>query len=103
MAKPPVDEDAHFRIDELERKMAAVPNSDHIAGVVSGAVNAKIEEMRKDIAEFKAGVEGRVQSANELTLALKELVETLKTPVERTSTVHLPSGPVSLTTHEHRH
>ena len=80
------DEEAHKRIDELEKTLAELPEKllavvmPHILSAIPRPVN--LEEL--------------------LATALRELVIALRAPTVRTGTVELPSGPVTLTTTEMR-
>lgn len=105
----PIDEEAHFRIDEMERRMASVPSTEHIAGIAGGAVSVMLEEIRRELGELRAEKSEDVKADRELTRSnqelvgkIGELIEAMKAPKVRTSTVNLPSGPVTMTTKESR-
>lgn len=98
MAKPPVDEEAHFRIDDIERKLQDVPSSEHIASIVGGAVGVMLEQVKRELAQMVAGNRQDVKADRELIDAVRELIECMKAPKARTITAHMPSGPVRITT-----
>jgi hypothetical protein len=43
-----------------------------------------------------------VRTDREVATAIRELVQTLRAPVQRTCTLHLSTGPVTVTVHEQR-
>src|SRR5277367_427382 len=109
--KRPVDEEAHFRIDEIERKLAEVPSADHIAGVAGGAASVLMAELKRDIADIRAEMlkdraprdedialdreviesnKGTQAACQEVCMCLKELIQEMRKPRELTA--QLPSG-----------
>jgi hypothetical protein len=108
MAKP-IDEEAHFRIDEIERKIASVPSTEHIAGIAGGAVSVMLSEIKRELAEIKtrqaediALDREVIQSNLDLRAAMKELCENLCKPTTREISAQLPSGRVTMTVNETR-
>ena len=109
--KDPV-ESAHFRIDEHERQIGSMKETLSpvaIAAMVRGALaeqqlslEAKLERIiaaqAKDMETDKAVV-GKI---TELCEELKALTVALLSPMTRTSTINLPSGPVTMTVKEQR-
>jgi hypothetical protein len=107
--KKPVDEEAHWRIDEIERSLSSVPSTDMITGIASGVAGLAIQEIKRDIAEIKAKQESDVEldrqvvESNRLTQeCIRELIEQLKKPTSREITAQLPSGPVTMLVQETR-
>jgi hypothetical protein len=87
-------EQAHFRIDALARENAELKRQvsvEHITGVAHGAA---------------ADYADRLQVGNSAVVAkielLIEAIHLLLGPTVRTSTINLPSGPVTMTTDERR-
>jgi hypothetical protein len=115
MAKP-VDEEAHFRIDEMERKLAAMPTTDGISGIAAGAAAVTLSQIKAELSAIKMRQEAdialdrevvesnlQVQRSNlELCAALKELCQHLCKPTVREISAQLPSGPVRMTVNETR-
>lgn len=52
MAKS-IDEEAHFRIDELERKIAELPTLEHISGVAAGAAAVTLAQIKAELETIK--------------------------------------------------
>ena len=107
--KPPLDEEAHFRIDEIERKLAAVPSVEHIAGIAGGAVSVMLEQIRAKLIEMESTSAADVKADREIIETnrdlhgkIGELIETLRRPTKRTVEIMLPSGPATMTIHETR-
>lgn len=64
--KPPVDEDAHFRIDDIERKLVPIEagmKPEVVAALVHGIV---------------AALDSRDSPTRELITTLKELIDVMK-------------------------
>lgn len=108
MAKP-VDEEAHFRIDEMERSIAALPTTEVIAGIATGASAATVQQLKAEIAQIKSRQEEDIaldreviQSNVELRASIKELIECMGKPTTREINAQLPSGPVRMTVSERR-
>jgi hypothetical protein len=115
MAKP-IDEEAHFRIDELERKLTTMPTTEGIAGVAAGAAAVTLAQIKAELETIKTRQEADialdreviqsnldVQRSNvELCAALKELCEHLCKPTTREISAQLPSGRVTMTVNETR-
>ena len=108
-----VDEEAHFRIDEIERQQAEFAEAidpNLIAGVVRGAVAAMHADTESKVSGMmQAQTERLLEAVNkdaaldrEVIASIRELIDTLKQPVTRTTTINLPSGPVTMTLHEKR-
>ncbi|HUP06808.1 MAG TPA: hypothetical protein VMU47_06645 [Caldimonas sp.] len=102
----PVDEEAHFRLDEHERKLEAV-KPETLAAMLQGAVEALharhqvdlerlIAAQREDIDTDRKVIEKLEALADRIT----ELVEALSRPKTRTATVQLPSGPATINVRE---
>jgi hypothetical protein len=96
MAKP-IDEEAHFRIDEMERKFASIPPMESIQAAFTGMLAMALEEMKRVVEKPKG------QDLSEVTARLDKLCALLCEPKSRTVTANLPSGPVSMTIDEIRH
>jgi hypothetical protein len=102
MPKKPIDEEAHFRIDEQERKLAAMPTMDGISSMVTGMLAMCLEEIKREIGKGVSATRADASADKELTGAVRELIDVLKAPkAARTITAHLPSGPVKVTTEVH--
>lgn len=115
MAKP-VDEEAHFRIDELERRLAELPTTEHISGVAAGAAAVTLAQIKAELETIKTRqkedidldrelIESNLQaqrSNQDLCAALKELCEHLRKPTTREISAQLPSGRVTMTVNETR-
>ena len=107
--KKPVDEEAHWRIDEIERRLTEVPSTEGIAGIAGGAVSVMLSEIRRELAEIKSkqtadvDLDRQVVESNRLTQeCIRELIEQLKKPTSREITAQLPSGPVTMRVQETR-
>jgi hypothetical protein len=112
----PADEEAHFRIDEHERRLSGIESAlkpEVVSALVHGAMaalagemqnnlNSQMQQLVKVVREDVATDKGVIEEVRKLVGAVGELVRVLKAPVTRTSTVHLPSGPVSMTATERR-
>jgi hypothetical protein len=61
-----------------------------------------LQEFRRELDSFRTFATASEQANRELVTAVRALVKTLNTPTKRSSTVELPSGPVTMTTEEHR-
>lgn len=105
MAKP-IDEEAHFRIDELERQIAGMPTTESISGIAAGAAAVTMSQIKADIAairgsqdadssQLKALIESMVSGMN-------ALCEQLAKPTTREISAQLPSGPVTMRVSERR-
>lgn len=115
MAKP-VDEEAHFRIDEMERTLAGMPTTQSIAGIAAGAaavhstqIEARIEKINlrqdEDIALDREVIQSNLavlESNRSLCAAIEKLCEHLCKPTTREISAQLPSGPVRMTVSETR-
>jgi hypothetical protein len=95
-------EDVHFRLDELHRMLAAQPSTDHIAGIAAGVTAAALERIEAQLVAMKTATDEDVRTDREIIQSVRDLIEQLKKPVTRTTTVNLPSGPVTMTTTEKR-
>lgn len=103
--KGPADPDAHFRLDEHERLLSELGKNlspEVVAGVVHGAVSALHVTMQADTEKLLKAVREDMQTDRDVVAAVRELITVLKTPVTRTTTLQLPSGPVTVTTTETR-
>ena len=83
--------EAHFRIDEQERRLAAMPDSAAQLGQLLNAFE-KVLQLHVEL----------LQSTQALMKSNQTVIDAIKAPATRTSTVNLPSGPVTMTTHETR-
>ena len=112
MAKP-LDEEAHFRIDEMERKFASIPPMESIQAAFTGMLAMALEEMRRvvekrNVPESSAVIEdvqadkALTDAVREQTQAVRELIECMSKPTMREVTAHLPSGPVTMRVNETR-
>ena len=95
-------EEVHFRLDELHRMFASQPTADHIAGIASGVCAAALERIQMQLMQMQAATDEDVKTDREIIQSVRELIEQMKKPVTRTTTVNLPSGPVTMTTTEKR-
>jgi hypothetical protein len=108
-------EEAHWRLDEHERKLEEV-KPEKLAAMLQGAVEALharhqvdterlISSVKEDVESDRAVVKKldalTVQLA-ELCRDLKALVAALSRPTVRSATVDLPSGRATMTVHEKR-
>jgi hypothetical protein len=87
-------EQAHFRIDELVRENAELKRQvsvEHIAGVAHGAAADYLDRN-------KVGNTALIAKMEELIATMQMLLE----PTTRTSTINLPSGPVTMVVNERR-
>lgn len=119
--KPPVDEEAHFRIDEHERRLEDISKvGDSIPDLVNGGVAAlaaalkteflreiqEIKDLREqDIETDKAVVESNkaiVTKLDSLCGKIDRLCDALLAPTTRTATLDLPSGAATMTVRESR-
>lgn len=108
------DEEAHSRIDELTRKLEAIPAINHPRpapgprnnrlGDVDEEAHWRIDELERTLAAIpeRIKLEELLTANAELLGAIRELVEVLRAPTVRTGTMNLPSGMVSVTTREQR-
>lgn len=97
--------DPHWRIDEQERRLGAIEEAltpEMVAAVVAGAVAALKAQMQTETQALLKAVTQDRAGDGELIAAVKELVQTLRAPITRVSTINLPSGPVSMTVNESR-
>jgi hypothetical protein len=110
--KDPMEE-AHFRMDDHERRMGALEEAtkpEHVAAVVGGAaaavhgsMQAKFDSllatMREDVktdAEVSKGIKDLIASNSEVVGAIKELIQAMSASRTRTVTAHLPTGPLKI-------
>lgn len=105
--KPKVDpvEEAHFRLDEHERKLDAIGKAltpETVAALVHGAVAAVEVSMKARFDELLEALHEDSKSDREVVGALRELIETLRMPTTRTAHLDLPSGPATMTVRESR-
>jgi hypothetical protein len=98
MARP-IDEEAHFRIDEMERKFASIPPMESIQAAFTGMLAMALEEMKRVVEKGQP----KDQDLSEVTARLDKLCALMCEPKSRTVTANLPSGPVSMTIDEIRH
>jgi len=108
-AKKPIDAEAHWLINEMERKIAGMPTTEGIAGIAAGAaavtlaqIKAELETIKTRQAEDIALDREVIQSNLELRAAMKELCESLCKPTVREISAQLPSGRVTMTVNETR-
>lgn len=104
-ARRDASEDLHFRLDEHERVLDQIGQAikpECIAAVVQGAVAALHASMQAQTEKLLSAVREDVQTDKDVVAAVCELIETMKRPVRRTTTLNLPSGPVTVTTEESR-
>jgi hypothetical protein len=120
-------EELHFRLDEIERTLAAVPSTEHITGIAGGAVSVMLTEIKREIAEIRtemlkdrapreedialdrqviesnrAAIDAStasIETSRQVCMCLKELVEQMRRPRELTA--QLPSGLVTITSRQH--
>jgi hypothetical protein len=98
-------EQAHFRIDDIERSLTSVHAAikpEVIAALVQGVVSTLEIKMQGETERLLKAVREDVTTDQEIIKELRELVAVLKAPITRTSTIELPTGPVSMTVTEHR-
>lgn len=101
----PVDEEAHFRIDEQARRLQQLEQAtspEVVAAIVTGVVTAVQAQMRSEGERIMKAVNAGSEGERAVVAALRELIDTLRTPVERTSTINLPSGQVTMKIDERR-
>jgi hypothetical protein len=99
--KKPIDEEAHWRIDEHERRLSEIPSLEHIQAAFTGMLSMCMEEIKREIGKSVSATKVDSTADKELTTAVKELIELLKAPRKRTLTANLPSGPITVTTDVH--
>lgn len=98
-------ENLHFRLDEHERVLDQIGQAikpECIAALVQGAVAALHSSMQAETEKLLKAVREDVQTDKDVVAAVKELVECLRRPVTRVTTLDLPSGPVTIRTTESR-
>ncbi len=74
-------EDAHFRIDEHERRLAALEegqNPAHVSGLVTGAMHALHGSMERELQKVLANQAADVEADRAVAKALLALVEELR-------------------------
>jgi hypothetical protein len=111
MKKDPI-EDAHFRIDEHERKLESIGKAltpETVAALVQGAVaalqattDAKLERILTAQTDDAAADKEVAAKISALIGKIDELIATLRSPITRTATISLPSGPANMTVRESR-
>lgn len=105
MAKP-VDEEAHFRIDELERKIASMPTTESISGIAAGAAAVTMSQIKADIAAIRTSQDDNASQLREviqsMVTSVNLLCEQLAKPTTREISAQLPSGPVTMRVSERR-
>lgn len=105
MAKP-IDEEAHFRIDELERKIAGMPTTESISGIAAGAAAVTMSQIKADIAAIRTSQDDNASQLREviqsMVTSVNLLCEQLAKPTVREISAQLPSGPVRMTVSETR-
>jgi hypothetical protein len=71
-------EDAHFRIDEMERRLASMPSEDHIAGIATGVAHAAGQGMLEHIRKLTEAQDQDVKTDREVIEGLRDLIAELK-------------------------
>lgn len=114
MKKPDPIEEAHFRIDEHERKLSeigkiaeGIPALIHggVATLQAGMDAAMDSKLAKLIAAQAQDVEtdrAVVERLDRLIEKISALIEVMRAPTTRAATINLPSGPVTMTVREAR-
>jgi signal transduction histidine kinase len=107
MATKPVDEEAHFRIDDLTRQLT---DRDSAAEAVMEALQMVHAQVQKDIEDLREVVK-EVQRMNDirqfgaafmkLAASLETISQSMATPKSRSGVVKLPSGDVTMHIQEH--
>jgi len=95
--------DAHFRLDESERRLDTLEKTiapEMLAELVKRAAQIMFDGMKMEQAKLLTAVREDTETDRAVVQAIRELIEELRRPKERRSTVQLPSGEVSVTTHE---
>jgi uncharacterized protein (DUF342 family) len=115
--RAPLDEEAHFRIDEHEREIQGIKRAHgEIPAMVRGGVEALHASFESQIGKLIASqkedvdtdrevvekLEDLTERIAELCADIKALVKVLQAPTTRTATLQLPSGPASMTVKESR-
>lgn len=105
-------DDAHMRIDEIDRVLMAVRDAikpEVLAALLAAAMGTVDIQRRCDKEEILAAItrdlaaDAKVAESNaELITWVRELVKVMCMPVTRTSRINLPTGPVELTVRETR-
>jgi|SRR5271170_1314640 len=101
--KPDPLEEAHFRIDEHERRLADLDKArEEMPAHVQGGIAALHAAFKAEIGQLVIEQRKDVESDHAVVAKLDELIATLNKPVTRTCTINLPSGPVTMTVREER-
>jgi hypothetical protein len=112
MAKP-IDEEAHFRIDEIERTIAAakssIPSTEVVAGIAMGVGAAAVSKAESQITALEKKIDGIAESnrlmhqaVQMMCAAMQSMCESLCKPTTREISAQLPSGRVTMTVNETR-
>jgi hypothetical protein len=77
------------------------------AAVVHETVKHQVHEsistsLQKETERLLVAMQEDVQTDREIVVAIRELVQALRAPIQRTCTLHLSTGPVAITVHEQR-
>ena len=115
LRKPPVDEEAHFRIDENERSIDGLRKSaspEAIVGTVNGAIASLMQKIAEDVKADKEVIErleefirsqvDRDKKIEQLITVITELIVVLTKPATRTGGMETKEGPVKVTVTEKR-
>lgn len=114
--KAPVDAEAHFRIDEQERRLSEIGKAtspEAIQALISGvqaalqaSSRADVEELRRQVMASQSDSKAMLQvvdllgsflaKQDALNSKMDQLLSTLSSPREREVTAHLPSGPITM-------
>jgi hypothetical protein len=107
-------EDAHFRIDEHERKFAGLQDmASKIPGMVEGGVGVMraslksefMEALAKDVETDTRVIERLdklIETNEKLAVELRAVAMALGRECTRESVINLPSGPVTMTVRERK-
>lgn len=98
-------EDAHGRMDDQDKRLQKIEagmTPEVVTGIVQGAMAVLQSALQADNTRLMKKLTEDVEADRDLVQAVRELIDVLKTPVTRTSTINLPSGPVTLITKEGR-
>ena len=107
--KKPMDEEAHWRIDEIERRLTEVPSTEVISGIAAGASAVTMHQLEARLKAIEAKQDEDmaldrqvIESNQKLAQALTAMCEQMCKPTTREITAQLPSGPVTMRVQETR-
>jgi hypothetical protein len=97
-------EQVHFRIDDLCRDLVTVKRlltPEHLVGAVRGVIAEYVSNLPRDgNLTLIARIDNLIAKQDDLIAKQTELIAVLRSPVTRTCTVDLPSGPVTMNVRE---